>query len=181
MSPVLSAEPRPPQPDVPASPVGPALQAIQAELRDIHPGAPLEEAPDPRLAAWGGLLLALLALWLAAILARTLWRQRRWAHQLLWQGEDLVPRLHTALREAALARWPEAGPLQGEAWLAWLDRKGGSDFSQFAGQWPHWLYGAAQPNEAERARLRRAYLRWGRRCVATPRLTRMRRPVGGNR
>ena len=64
---------------------------------------------------------------------------------------------------------------------SWLDRKGGSDFSLFAGQWPHWLYGAAQPNEAERARLRRAYLRWGRRCVATPRLTRMRRPVGGNR
>jgi len=111
MSPVLSAEPRPPQPDVPASPVGPALQAIQAELRDIHPGAPLEEAPDPRLAAWGGLLLTVLTLWLAATLARTLWRQRRWARQLVWQGEDLVPRLHAALREAALARSGRTGSM----------------------------------------------------------------------
>ena len=119
--------------------------------------------------ALGGLLIAAIAACLIAMTALTLWRQRRWAHRLNWQADDLVPRLQDALREAAMARWPEAAPLQGEAWLAWLDSKGGSDFSQFAAQWPLWLYGGSVPDEAQRKRLRLAYLAWGRRCVSAPR------------
>lgn len=105
-----------------------ALQAIRAELRDIHQGPALEPAQDPRLMALGGLLIAAIAACLIAMTALTLLRQRRWAHRIDWQADDLVPRLQDALREAAMARWPEAAPLQGEAWLAWLDSKGGAIF-----------------------------------------------------
>ena len=77
-----------------------------------------------------------------------------------------------------MARWPEAASLQGEDWLAWLDEKGGGDFGQFASQWPRWLYGSQRPNEGQRARLRRAYLSWGRRCVSRPGLPSLRRDAG---
>ena len=104
------------------------LQEIQGQLRDIHPGPPLESASDPRLLAWGWLLIALLAALLIGATINTLWRQRRWARQIDWQAADLVPGLHAALREAAIARWPEARTLQGDEWLAWLDRRGGCHF-----------------------------------------------------
>jgi len=145
------------------------LQEIQGQLRDIHPGPPLERASDPRLLAWGWLLIALLALLLIGTTINTLWRQRRWARQIDWEAADLVPSLQSALREAAIARWPEARSLQGEEWLAWLDRRGGSHFGEFASLWPHWLYGSDAPDAVQRARLRLAYLKWGRRCVITPR------------
>ncbi|WP_042648062.1 DUF4381 family protein, partial [Aeromonas media] len=142
------------------------LQEIQGQLRDIHPGPPLESASDPRLLAWGWLLIAVLAALLIGTTINTLWRQRRWAHQIDWQAADLVPSLQAALREAAIARWPEARALQGNEWLAWLDRRGGCHFG--ARQWPDWLYGSDTPDKAQRARLRLAYLSWGRRCVSAP-------------
>lgn len=146
------------------------LHEIQAQLRDIHPGPELAGAADPRLLAWGWLLITAIALSLIANLALFLWRQRRWARQIDWQGEDLVPRLQATLRQAALARWPEARPLQGEAWLSWLDKKGGSRFADLAEHWAGWLYDRQQPDARQRALLRRAYLRWGRRCVSSPRI-----------
>ena len=69
------------------------LQEIQGQLRDIHPGPPLESASDPRLLAWGCLLIALLAALLIGATINTLWRQRRWARQIDWQAADLVPYL----------------------------------------------------------------------------------------
>ncbi|MFM4997173.1 DUF4381 domain-containing protein [Aeromonas sanarellii] len=161
----------------PTSPSTP-LQGIQAQLRDIHPGPSLETELDPRLPALGWLLIAAIAAWLIWATVLTLWRQRRWARQIEWQADDLVPRLHETLREAAMARWPEAASLQGEDWLAWLDEKGGGDFGQFASQWPRWLYGSQRPDEGQRARLRRAYLSWGRRCVSRPGLPLLRRDAG---
>ncbi|MGY3887231.1 DUF4381 family protein [Aeromonas aquatica] len=153
------------------------LHEIQAQLRDIHPGPELASATDPRLLAWGWLLIMMLILFLIITLALTLWRQRRWARQIDWQGADLVPRLQAALRQAALARWPEARPLQGDAWLIWLDEKGGSRFADLAEHWSGWLYGQQVPNEGQRALLKRAYLRWGRRCVSSPRIL----PLGKRR
>lgn len=159
---------------IPEAPLSSALSTgrlaeIQSQLRDIHPGASLSDVQDPRLEALGWLLIGLLVIALIVILGRSLWHQRQWARQMQWQGADLVPRLQTVLREAALARWPEVGPLQGEAWLRWLDSQGGSEFHAFAHEWPRWLYGQEEPDAQQRARLRLAYLRWGRRCVAAPR------------
>ena len=160
-------------PEAPLSSAAPTerLAEIQAQLRDIHPGAPLASPQDPRLTALGWLLIALLAIGLITALSRTLWRQHQWARQMQWQGPDLIPRLQAVLREAALARWPEARTLQGEAWLRWLDSQGDSEFHAFAREWPQWLYGRGEPDEGQRVRLRRAYLRWGRRCVSAPRLS----------
>ncbi|MGE6225900.1 hypothetical protein, partial [Aeromonas media] len=104
------------------------LQEIQGQLRDIHPGPPLESASDPRLLAWGWLLIAVLAALLIGATINTLWRQRRWARQIDWQAADLVPVLHAALREAAIARWPEARSLQGEEWLPRRRPPGGGPF-----------------------------------------------------
>ena len=80
-----------------------------------------------------------------------------------------------AVAEALAARWPEARALQGDEWLAWLDRRGGCHFGEFARQWPGWLYGSDAPDGAQRARLRLAYLSCGRRCVSAPHW--MARPV----
>lgn len=146
------------------------LREIQAQLRDIHPGPALTSATDPRLLALGWLLIVLLCLLLIILLATLFWRQRRWARQITWQERDLVPRLQSVLRSAALARWPEARTLQGEAWLTWLDEKGGSRFRELAAHWPDWLYGQQVPDEKQRALLKSAYLRWGRRCVNAPSL-----------
>ncbi|MGY3943646.1 DUF4381 family protein [Aeromonas tecta] len=143
---------------------------LAAQLRDIHPGPALGSAIDPRLLGLGWLLAALLCALLIGTLVLTLWRQRRWDRQLDWQAADLVPRLQSVLRSAALARWPEARTLQGEAWLAWLDEKGGCRFSELATHWPGWLYGQEVPDAQQRAALRRAYLRWGRSCVSLPQL-----------
>ena len=52
------------------------LQEIQGQLRDIHPGPPLESASDPRLLAWGWLLIAVLCVYgvAAAALGTARWR-----------------------------------------------------------------------------------------------------------
>lgn len=149
------------------SPANPTA-SLAAQLRDIHPGPDLGSVTDPRLLAWGWLLIILLGALLIRALVLMLWRQRRWARRLDWQAADLVPQLQDVLRQAALARWPEARPLQGDAWLTWLDTKGGSRFGELAPHWSGWLYGARQPDERQRAALRRAYLQWGRRCVSRP-------------
>lgn len=146
----------------------PPVSALAAQLRDIHPGPMLVQAPDPRLQGWWALLIILLMGALIGAALLSLLRYRRWQRQIDWQAPELVPRLQAALREAALGRWPEARTLQGEAWLAFLDRQGGSQFREFAPLWPHWLYGQGIPDPRQREALRRAYLRWGRACCCLP-------------
>ena len=160
MSPVLSL--------LAAISSAPPVSALATQLRDIHPGPMLVQAPDPRLQGWWALLIILLMGALIGAALLSLLRYRRWQRQIDWQAPELVPRLQAALREAALGRWPEARTLQGEAWLAFLDRQGGSQFREFAPLWPHWLYGQGIPDPRQREALRRAYLRWGRACCCLP-------------
>lgn len=156
MSPVLSL--------LAAVSSAPPMSALAAQLRDIHPGPMLTQAADPRLQGWWVLLMG--ALIGAALLS--LLRYRRWQRQIDWEAPELVPRLQAVLREAALGRWPEARTLQGEAWLAFLDRQGGSQFREFAALWPHWLYGQWIPDARQCEALRCAYLSWGRACCCLP-------------
>lgn len=160
MSPVLSL--------LAAISSAPPVSALAAQLRDIHPGPMLVQGPDPRLQGWWALLIILLMGALIGAALLSLLRYRHWQRQIDWQAPELVPRLQAALREAALGRWPEARTLQGEAWLAFLDRQGGNQFREFAPLWPHWLYGQGIPDPRQREALRRAYLRWGRACCCLP-------------
>jgi hypothetical protein len=79
------------------------------------------------------------------------------------EGEPalLVARIQEALRHEALQRWPEARQLQGEAWLAFVDRHGDSNFSQFSPNWSSWLYGSQNPTREQCEQLRQHYRRWG--------------------
>jgi hypothetical protein len=107
-------------------------------LRDIHlPAAPPWWPPAP-----GWWALALLLVVLLVIAAWWLWRavqrRRRW-RQLLAHLNDLESKLQrepaphylaglsALLRRLALVRYPrrEVAPLNGEDWLAFLDRTGG--------------------------------------------------------
>ncbi|MGL5326443.1 MAG: DUF4381 family protein, partial [Aeromonas sp.] len=88
-------------------------------------------------------------------------RYRRWCRQLEGDPALLVARIQEALRHEALQRWPEARQLQGEAWLAFVDRHGGSDFSQFSSHWSSWLYGSQKPSCEQSEQLRQHYRRWG--------------------
>lgn len=146
----------------------PPMSALAAQLRDIHPGPMLTQAADPRLQGWWALLIMLLMGVLIGAALLSLLRYRRWQRQIDWEAPELVPKLQAALREAALGRWPEARTLQGEAWLAFLDRQGGSQFREFAALWPHWLYGQGIPDARQCEALRRAYLSWGRACCCLP-------------
>lgn len=152
--------------NVPTSP-------LAAQLRDIHPGPPLQLASDPRLLGWWWLLIALLVGTLIILGVQSLLRYRRWRRQLDWQAPDLVPRLQAVMREAVLPRWPEAASLQGEPWLVFLDSLGldplgGSRFRELAPHWSAWLYGGQSPDAQQRQALRRAYLAWGRHCICPP-------------
>lgn len=160
MSPVLSL--------LAAVSSAPPMSALAAQLRDIHPGPMLTQAADPRLQGWWALLIMLLMGALIGAALLSLLRYRRWQRQIDWEAPELVPRLQAALREAALGRWPEARTLQGEAWLAFLDRQGGSQFREFSALWPHWLYGQGIPDARQCEALRRAYLSWGRACCCLP-------------
>ena len=160
MSPVLSL--------LAAVSSAPPMSALAAQLRDIHPGPMLTQAADPRLQGWWALLIMLLMGALIGAALLSLLRYRRWQRQIDWEAPELVPRLQAVLREAALGRWPEARTLQGEAWLAFLDRQGGSQFREFATLWPHWLYGQGIPDARQCEALRRAYLSWGRACCCLP-------------
>lgn len=146
---------------------------LAAQLRDIHPGPPLQLASDPRLLGWWWLLIALLVGAMIILGVQSLLRYRRWRRQLDWQAPDLVPRLQAVMREAVLPRWPEAASLQGEPWLVFLDSLGldplGSGrFRELVPHWSAWLYGGQSPDAQQRQALRRAYLAWGRHCICPP-------------
>jgi len=146
-----------------ASPASEAMTAqLAALMRDIHPGPDLiEQSLDPRIQALLWLLLTGFLLLLIGLIAQRVIRYRRWCRQLEGDPALLVPHIHEALRHEALQRWPEARQLQGEAWLAFVDRHGGSDFSQFAPHWSSWLYGSQNPTREQCEQLRQHYRRWG--------------------
>lgn len=146
-----------------ASPASDAITPpLAALMRDIHPGPDLmEQSLDPRVQALLWLLIASLLLWLIILIARRVIRYRRWCRQLEGDPGLLVVRIQEALRHEALQRWPEARQLQGEAWLAFVDRHGGSDFSQYSPHWSSWLYGSQSPTREQCEQLRQDYRRWG--------------------
>ncbi len=152
--------------------------SLAAQLRDIHPGPPLQLAADPRLLGWWWLLIALLVGAMIILGVQSLLRYHRWRQQLDWQSPDLVPQLQAVLREVVLPRWPEAAVLQGEPWLVFLDSLvldslgldalGGCRFCELAPHWSAWLYGGQSPDAQQRQALRRAYLALGRHCICPP-------------
>lgn len=146
-----------------ASPASEAITPpLAALMRDIHPGPDLiEQSLDPRVQALLWLLITALLLLLIVLIAKRVIRYRRWCRQLEGDPALLVARIQEALRHEALQRWPEARQLQGEAWLAFVDRHGGSDFSQFAPHWSSWLYGSQKPGSEQSEQLRQHYRRWG--------------------
>ncbi|WP_204379747.1 DUF4381 family protein [Aeromonas veronii] len=146
-----------------ASPASEAITPpLAALMRDIHPGPDLiEQSLDPRVQALFWLLITALLLLLIVLIAQRVIRYRRWCRQLEVDPVLLVARIQEALRHEALQRWPEARQLQGEAWLAFIDRHGGSDFSQFSPHWSSWLYGSQRPTREQCEQLRQDYRRWG--------------------
>ncbi|MFM5185850.1 DUF4381 domain-containing protein [Aeromonas veronii] len=146
-----------------ASPASEAITPpLAALMRDIHPGPDLiEQSLDPRVQALLWLLITALLLLLIVLIARRVIRYRRWCRQLEGDPALLVARIQEALRHEALQRWPEVRQLQGEAWLAFVDRHGGSDFSQFSSHWSNWLYGSQNPTREQNEQLRQHYRRWG--------------------
>lgn len=146
-----------------ASPASEAITPpLAALMRDIHPGPDLiEQSLDPRVLALLWLLITALLLLLIVLIARRVIRYRRWCRQLDGDPALLVARIQEALRHEALQRWPEARQLQGEAWLAFVDRHGGSNFSQFSSHWSSWLYGSQKPSSEQSEQLRQHYRRWG--------------------
>ncbi|HHQ4660100.1 TPA: DUF4381 domain-containing protein [Aeromonas veronii] len=146
-----------------ASPASDAITPpLAALMRDIHPGPDLiEQSLDPRVQALLWLLITALLLLLIVLIAKRVIRYRRWCRQLEGDPVLLVARIQEALRHEALQRWPEARQLQGEAWLAFVDRHGGSDFSQFSSHWSSWLYGSQNPTREQSEQLRQHYRRWG--------------------
>ncbi|WFO49571.1 DUF4381 domain-containing protein [Aeromonas veronii] len=146
-----------------ASPASDAITPpLAALMRDIHPGPDLiEQSLDPRVLALLWLLITGLLLLLIVLIAKRVIRYRRWCRQLEGDPALLVARIQEALRHEALQRWPEARQLQGEAWLAFIDRHGGSDFSQFSSHWSSWLYGSQNPTREQSEQLWQHYRRWG--------------------
>ena len=153
-----------------ASPASDAITPpLAALMRDIHPGPDLiEQSLDPRVQALLWLLITGLLLFLIILIARRVIRYRRWCRQLEGDPALLVARIQEALRHEALQRWPEARQLQGEAWLAFVDRHGGSDFSQFSSHWSSWLYGSQNPTREQSEQLRQHYRRWGQTLFLQP-------------
>lgn len=147
-----------------ASPASDAITPpLSSLMRDIHPGPEIaQQSLDPRLQGLLWLLIGATLLWLIIRFTLMVLGYRRWCRQFDGDPQLLVPRLQEALRHEALQRWPEARQLHGEAWLAFVDRHGGSDFCQFADQWSGWLYGNQSPTREQRAQLEQAYRRWGR-------------------
>lgn len=117
-----------------------AAAAPTLVLRDVHvPPAPSWWPPAP---GWWLLLVALFLLVgvPCAVMAWKRARRRRWAQ--LFDGQctnALAPPAQVSaaselLRRAARRVDPQADRLQGQEWLAFLDGKQGSDFSQGPGR-----------------------------------------------
>lgn len=153
-----------------ASPASEAITpSLAALMRDIHPGPDLiEQSLEPRLQALFWLLITSLLLLLITLIVRRGLAYRRWCRQLEGDPALLVVRIQEALRHEAVQRWPEARPLQGEAWLAFVDHHGGSDFCQFSRHWSGWLYSNQRPTPEQCERLGQAYRRWGRTLILYP-------------
>ncbi|MFB2890043.1 DUF4381 domain-containing protein [Aeromonas veronii] len=148
--------------DIPSPASDAITPPLAALMRDIHPGPDLiEQSIDPRVQALLWLLITGLLLLLIVLIALRVIRYRRWCRQLEGDPAPLVARIQEALRHEALQRWPEARQLQGEAWLAFIDRHGGSDFSQFSSHWSSWLYGSQNPTREQCEQLQQHYRRWG--------------------
>lgn len=117
------------------------------DLRDIHlPGEPAFWPPAPGW--WLALTLLLAALATALIAGLRRWRRLRRKRAILaeldrlgtaeQQGPGLAAAVSTLLKRVALSRYrrAEVAALTGEAWLAFLDRTGGSGrFAQGAGRY----------------------------------------------
>jgi len=105
------------------------------DLRDIHlPPAPSWWPPAPGWWLLAALLIAaiVVSVWLIA----KHWRERRWRQRIVAEL-DRIAAMHAAqpdpvklaadvsqlLRRVSLLIEPEAAALQGEAWLAFLDRR----------------------------------------------------------
>ncbi|MGY3860791.1 DUF4381 family protein [Aeromonas lacus] len=168
----------------------PASEAITAPLnallkdkiRDIHPGPEVgEQLLDPRLQALLWLLILVLLLVLIIRLAIRIQQYRRWCRQLEGDPQQLVTSIQDNLRLEALYRWPESRLLQGEKWLAFLDRQGGTRFSQFAHHWSSWLYGNNAPDHEQSEQLKQNYYRWGRACLLHKRRLASKARTRGNR
>ncbi|EOD53491.1 DUF4381 family protein [Aeromonas molluscorum] len=143
---------------------------IAEQIRDIHPGPPLDAGwLDPRLGAL--LLLALLLVLLGAFawLGHRIWLYWCWRQatgvppagdQRLW-----FVGLHERLRQEGLRRWPISRTLQGADWLAWLDSQGPTDFLRWQHQWDEWLYGGRSPSQSQCLAIHADYLRLGRQLL----------------
>lgn len=104
------------------------MTAAGIPLRDIH----LPQAPGWWPPAPGWWLVAVLVAMAVALIAALLWRtvRRRRALARLFDtevaaapaGPERVAAISALLRRAALGRDPAAAALEGEAWLAYLDR-----------------------------------------------------------
>lgn len=153
-----------------ASPASEAITpSLAALMRDIHPGPDLiAQSLDPRAQALLWLLSTGLLIVLISLIAHRVIRYRHWCHQLEGDPAQLVTRIQQALRQDALQRWPEARQLQEEAWLAFVDHHGGSDFCQFSRHWSGWLYSNQRPTPEQCERLGQAYRRWGRTLILYP-------------
>ncbi len=79
---------------------------LAAQLRDIHPGPPLQLASDPRLLGWWWLLIALLVGAMIILGVQSLLRYRRWQRQLDWQAPIWCPnyKMYCAKPYCPLAR-----------------------------------------------------------------------------
>lgn len=130
------------------------------ELRDIHAPPPSGLSP----LSWALLALALLTLPLLVWLVRSWWRNapRRQAWRNLRALEQLPEQtpgwggqLNRWLKQSALLYYPkeQVAHLHGQAWLAFLDKQGGSGFTQYASQWDAWVYGDQPLSTLERATL----------------------------
>ena len=120
----------PPHAPTPPLPPGP-------ELRDIHLPGPVHWWP-PAPGWWLLALVGLICIVFALYKLHQADRRRRWRRAVLAEferriaaaGADagaLATEISQFLRRLALRQQPTAAALDGEAWLAYLDRRGGGD------------------------------------------------------
>jgi len=121
-----------PQPHVPTPPLPPG-----PELRDIHLPGPVHWWP-PAPGWWLLALIVLLCIVFVLYKLQQAAARRRWRAAVLAEferriaaaGADhgaLAAEISQFLRRLALRQQPAAAALDGEAWLAYLDRAGGGE------------------------------------------------------